>query len=158
MRRRSFWQQLSNLKIFWIITLNFIGPLSNIWIVGRSPSTPMDLQKDFLNRLLEHFWSVDVHTTVPSTMRLRSQWAYLEHFLKIWTLVLEKTALVRKIRTFAFSKNRTCPKNQDFCVFAKKEQSWKSDFSIKFATHARTDFNLTTVFGLLFLKWNSRFH
>ena len=59
---------------------------------------------------------------------------------------------------FAFSKNRTCPKNQDFCVFAKNEQSWKSDFSLKFATYARTDFKLTTVFDLLFLKWNFRFH
>ena len=33
----------------------------------------------------------------------------------------EKIAFVQKIRTSAFSQNRTCPKNPDFSVFAKKD-------------------------------------
>ena len=38
-------------------------------------------------------------------------------FCKIRTFEILRSAFVQKIRTFTFLQNRTCPKNQDFCLF-----------------------------------------
>ena len=57
-------------------------------------------------------------------------------------------AFFQKIRTFVFSSNRTCPKNPDFCVFAKQDLSEKSGLSPKTFTHASPDFKRTSVVQL----------
>ena len=66
-------------------------------------------------------------------------------FRTICTFFLPKSAFYQKIRTFAFSKNRTFPKNEDFCIFAKKYLSKKSGLSPKIATHASPDFKQSGV-------------
>ena len=71
-------------------------------------------------------------------------------FWRAFALFL-KIAIFQKIRTFAFWKNRTFPKNPDFWIFAKKDLSKKSGLSPKIPTHASPDFKQTTV---IYIAWN----
>ena len=50
-------------------------------------------------------------------------------FCTVCTFFHPKIEFFQKMRTFAFSKNRTFPKKEDFCVFAKKYFSKKSGLS-----------------------------